>query len=74
MLRMVTIRLIGAGQRGDTGDLQAEHPEVDAVAGREQRAGVRRVHEPAAVGGAAEEPRGVQEDAAERGSTRSRTR
>ena len=28
-----------AGQRGDAGDLQAERPEVDAVGGREQRAG-----------------------------------
>ena len=54
-----------AGQRGDAGDLQAESPEVDAVARREQRVGVRLVHEPAAVGSAAEEPRRVEEDAAE---------
>ena len=54
-----------AGQRGDAGDLQAERPEVDAVGRREDRVGVRLVHEPAAVGGAAEEPRRVEEDAAE---------
>ena len=32
MLRAVTMRLIGTRQRGDAGDQQAEHPEVDAVA------------------------------------------
>ena len=35
------------------------------MAGRVQRAGVRRVHEPATVGGATQYPRGVEEDAAE---------
>jgi hypothetical protein len=53
----------GAGQRRDAGDLQGEQPEVDAVGGREDRPGVRRVAEPAAVGCPAEEPAEVQEDA-----------
>ena len=52
-------------ERGDAGDLQADGVEVHAVAGREHDAGVGGVGEPAAVGAAAEEPRRVQEDAAD---------
>ena len=36
--------------------MQADVPEVDAVARREDDAAVRRVVEPAAVGAAAEQP------------------
>jgi hypothetical protein len=45
--------------------LQAEGPEVDAVRRRVGEAGVGLVHEPAAIGGAAEDPRQVDEDPAE---------
>ena len=49
------------GKRCDTGDDEAEVPEVDAVRWREDDAAVRGVHEPTAVGAATHDPTGVEE-------------
>ena len=48
MLMIVTMKLKPPAMRGDAEDLQAEHPEVDAVAGRELLRGQVGVAEPAA--------------------------
>ena len=57
MLSTVTIRLIAPVSEAMPVMQQADVPEVDAVARREDDAAVRGVVEPAAVGAAAEQPR-----------------
>ena len=54
----------GGGDRGDTQHLEAEGVEREAVPRRVLQCGERGVAEPAAVGGAAEDEAGVQEQAA----------
>ena len=71
MLRMVTMKLNGAGHRGDTEDLQTEHPEIDVAAGIPGGVGQRRVAVPALVRRLVEEPAHVEDDARRRGRPRS---